>query len=95
MNENIIKTYINKHLMFKDFPKPNTYSIRDIFIEHWNNFCIYAKENNLSIRDIVYFEVEKMMKCRTKHLGYSLYECPNCHIYYINVHGRTYEYKEK
>ena len=74
MNEkNIIKTYKNKYLMFKDYPKNNTYSIKDIFIEHWDNFCIYAEDNNLSIRDIVYFEVAKMMKCRTKHLGYSLY----------------------
>lgn len=88
MNEkNIIKTYKNKYLMFKDYPKNKTYSIKDIFIEHWDNFCIYAKDNNLNIRDIVYFEVAKMMKCRTKHLGYSLYECPNCHNVHIQYHS--------
>lgn len=39
MNEkNIIKTYKNKYLMFKDYPKNNTYSIKDIFTEHWDNF---------------------------------------------------------
>jgi len=73
--------------MFKDYPKNKTYSIRDIFIERWNDFCIYAKENNLNIRDIVYFEVAKMMKCRTKHLGYSLYECPTCHNIHIQYHS--------
>ena len=42
MKENIIKTYTNKYLMFKDYPKEHSYSIRDIFIEHWSNFCEYA-----------------------------------------------------
>ena len=93
MNEkNIIKTYKNKYLMFKEYPKNNTYSIKDIFIEHWDNFCIFAKDNNLNIRDIVYFEVAKMMKCRTKHLGYSLYECPNCHNVHIQYQSCKFKF---
>lgn len=87
MRENIIKTYTSKYLMFKDYPKTKSFSIRDIFIEHWNDFCIYADKNNLNIRDIVYYEVSKMMKCRTKQLGYSLYECPNCHNIHIQYHS--------
>jgi len=86
MKENIIKTYSNKYLMFKDFPKEHSYSIRDIFIEHWSNFCKYANDNNLNIRDIVYFEVAKMMKCKTPQLGFSLYECPECHNTHIQFH---------
>ena len=86
MKENIIKTYTNKYLMFKDFPKEHSYSIRDIFIEHWSNFCEYANINNLNIRDIVYFEVAKMMKCKTPQLGFSLYECPECHNTHIQFH---------
>lgn len=86
MKENIIKTYPNKYLMFKDFPKEQPYSIRDIFIEHWSNFCEYADNNNLIIRDIVYFEVAKMMKCKTPQLGFSLYECPECHNTHIQFH---------
>lgn len=86
MKENIIKTYTNKYLMFKDFPKEQSYSIRDIFINHWSNFCEYAKQHNLNIRDIVYFEVAKMMKCRTSQLGFSLYECPKCHNPHIQFH---------
>lgn len=86
MKENIIKTYANKYLMFKDFPKEHSYSIRDIFIEHWSNFCEYANINNLNIRDIVYFEVAKMMKCKTPQLGFSLYECPECHNTHIQFH---------
>lgn len=86
MKENIIKTYSNKYLMFKDFPKEQSYSIRDIFIKHWSNFCEYANNNNLNIRDIVYFEVAKMMKCKTSQLGFSLYECPQCHNTHIQFH---------
>ncbi len=86
MKENIIKTYSNKYLMFKDFPKEQTYSIRDIFIDHWSDFCKYADDNNLIIRDIVYFEVAKMMKCKTPQLGFSLYECPECHNTHIQFH---------
>ena len=72
--------------MFKDFPKEQSYSIRDIFIDHWSDFCKYADDNNLIIRDIVYFEVAKMMKCKTPQLGFSLYECPECHNTHIQFH---------
>lgn len=41
--------------MFKHFSKTKTYSIRDIFIEHWHDFCNYANDNNLNIRETVYF----------------------------------------
>ena len=89
MKENIIKTYSNKYLMFKDFPKEQSYSIRDIFIDHWSNFCEYANNNNLNIRDIVYFEVAKMMKRKTPQLGFSLYECPECHNTHIQFLHNT------
>lgn len=86
MKTNIIKTYSNKNLMFNDFPKNHSYSIKDIFVEHWENFCNYANANNLYIRDIVYFEVAKMMKCKTPQLGFSFFECPNCHNTHIQFH---------
>ena len=76
MKENIIKTYSCKNSIFKDFPKKQSYSIKDIFVDHWSDFCKYAEDNNLIIRDIVYFEVAKMMKCKTPQLGFSFYECP-------------------
>ena len=38
MKENIIKTYSNKYLMFKDFPKEHSYSIRNIFIKLQEEF---------------------------------------------------------
>lgn len=34
---------------------------------------------NLYIRSIVFTEVNKMRKCKTKEMGYSVYECPDCH----------------
>ena len=87
MNDNIIKTYTSKYLMLKDFPKTKTYSIKDIFIEHWHDFCGYDDNNNLKIREIVYFEVDKMMKCRTSKLGFSYFECPNYHNHHIQFHS--------
>ena len=82
MENSNIKTYTSKYLMFKENPKKDSFSIRDIFIKHWNNFCKYADDNNLIIRDIVYYEVAKMMKCRTPKLGFSFFEYPNCGNYY-------------
>ena len=87
MNDNIIGTYKNKYLMFKDFPKSKSFSIKEIFINNWDGFCNYANNNNLNIRDIVYFEVAKMMKCRTPQLGFSYFECPNCGNTHIQFHS--------
>ncbi len=87
MKDSNIKTYTSKHLMFIDNPKNGSFSIRDIFIKHWNSFCNYAKGNNFIIRDIVYYEVAKMMKCRTPALGFSLFECPNCGNTHIQFHS--------
>lgn len=87
MKDSNIKTYTSKHLMFVDNPKKDSFSIRDIFIKHWSSFCEYANDNNLVIRDIVYYEVAKMMKCRTPALGFSLFECPNCGNTHIQFHS--------
>ena len=43
-----------------------------------DDFLSYAINHNLTIRPIVNLEVSKMMKCKTKALGGSIYECPNC-----------------
>lgn len=52
------------------------FKIKDIFKSYWDSFleCL----PNLNIRDIVLYEVQKIMLCKSFKLGYSLYECPNC-----------------
>ena len=87
MENSNVKTYTSKYLMFKENAKKDSFSIRDIFIKHWSDFCKYANDNNLIIRDIVYYEVAKMMKCRTPKLGFSLFECPNCGNKHIQFHS--------
>ena len=52
------------------------YRLKDIFDDNWENFL---RDNpNLYIRKVVHKEVNRMIKCKTIKLGYSLYECPNC-----------------
>lgn len=53
------------------------YHIKDIFNDHWNNFL--NDNPNYKIRDVVLKNVAKVLKCKTFNLGYSEYECPNCH----------------
>ena len=62
-----------------------TFTIKQIFKEHQNNFLL----NNLSIkiRDVVYSNVNKILKCKTIDLSFFRYskqkisyemECPYC-----------------
>lgn len=80
INNNIIATF-NSEKEFKNaYPKTFYYSLKDdIFKVYWNNFCEYANSNNITIRPVVFKEINKMLKCKTSELGYSIYNCPNCH----------------
>ena len=52
------------------------YTIKQIFIDHWNDFVqTYPK---LNIRPIVFEEVEKMLNCGNPKLGYATYYCEHC-----------------
>ena len=52
------------------------FTIRQIFSNWWNKFLeAYTK---IKIRNVVYFNVNKMLKCKTWDLGYSLFKCPEC-----------------
>jgi len=79
INNNIIATF-NSKKEFKDaYPKTFYWSLKDdIFNVYWNSFCEYAKNHNINNRSIVFKEVDKMLKCKTSELGYSIYKCPNC-----------------
>ena len=52
------------------------FTIKEIFSDWWNKFLeAYPK---IKIRDVVYSNIDKMLKCKTWSLGYSLFKCPEC-----------------
>lgn len=80
MNENIICTEDDKDFIkYKDKIKDKKvrFRIKDIFKDHWDNFVEMHK--NITIRDVVFKNVNKVLKCKTWALGYTEYECPECH----------------
>ena len=80
MNENIICTEDdNDFTLYKDKVKDRKvrFKIKDIFQDHWDNFI--NKYKNITIRDVVFKNVNKILKCKTFSLGYTEYECPECH----------------
>ena len=52
------------------------FSIADIFRDYWDAFLVAYP--HLVIRDVVFDNVARMLKCRTPELGFSHYECPHC-----------------
>ena len=68
------KEFIN----YKDKVKnrKTLFTIKQIFKDWWNKFL----ENypNLNIRDVVYSNVNRMLKCRTWDMGYAVFKCPDC-----------------
>ena len=52
------------------------FTIKRIFKDWWNKFL----ENypNINIRDVVFNNVERMLKCQTWDLGYAIFKCPDC-----------------
>lgn len=52
------------------------FTIKQIFQDWWNKFL--NAYPNLNIRPIVFSNVNKMLKCKTWDLGFSIFVCPNC-----------------
>ena len=52
------------------------FHIKDIFIDHWNDFL--NKFPLLNIRETVFYNVKRMLKCKTLDLGFDVFKCPNC-----------------
>lgn len=80
MKENIICTEDDKNfVLYKDKVNDRKvrFKIKDILKDHWNDFI--NKYKSLNIRDVVFKNVNKVLKCKTFSLGYTEYECPNCH----------------
>ncbi len=53
--------------------------IANIFEDHWESF--YSKNKDLvdKYRPNAPLEIQKIIDCYNKNLGYSIYECPECH----------------
>ena len=75
----IIDVFTSEKDLFEKYPKEFHWFLNDIFNDYWDSFVDYANSNNLTIRPVVFKEVNKMRICKTKALGYSYFECPNCH----------------
>ena len=52
------------------------FTIKQIFKDWWNKFL--ETYPNISIRDVVFTNVSRMLKCRTWDLGYAIFKCPDC-----------------
>lgn len=52
------------------------FNIKTIFKDHWNNFL--NKFTKLIIRDTVFDNVKRMIKCKTLDLGFDVFKCPEC-----------------
>ena len=50
-------------------------TLREIFLIHWNAYRMWYRGE---IREAVYENVEKIIKCRTPQLGFHLYQCRKC-----------------
>ena len=47
------------------------FSIKEIFKDWWNKFL--DSYPNLNIRDVVFSNVERMLKCKTWDLGFTIF----------------------
>ena len=79
MKNKIIDIFESEKELLKKYPKKFYWNLKDIFNDYWDDFLDFADKYNGKIRQIVLDEVFKMRICKTKDMGYSLYECPTCH----------------
>ena len=75
----IICTQDDSH--FKDYENKISkreviFNIKTIFKDHWNNFL--NKFTKIIIRDTVFDNVKRMIKCKTLDLGFDVFKCPEC-----------------
>ena len=74
----IINIFNTENDLYKTYPKNTYWFLKDIFNDYWYDFLDFANAKSLNIRDVVYRDVDRMIKCKTSALGYSCYKCPNC-----------------
>ena len=74
----IVSVFNSEKEMYEQFPKVKYFKIKNIFQDYWDLFLDWADKKNLKIRNVVIRDVDRMMVCKTPHLGYSTYHCPDC-----------------
>lgn len=82
-----LSSYSLSHLYSDTFYKLRSktlFHIKDVFINYWDLFI--EKFKHLNIRNIVFKEVDKICKCRTTALGYTMYEYTHCNNYIVVLH---------
>ncbi len=52
------------------------FTIKQIFKDWWNKFLVTYP--NLNIRDVVFSNVNRMLKCGSWDLGFAIFKCPEC-----------------
>lgn len=52
------------------------FTIKQIFKDWWAKFL--DTYPHLNIRDVVFSNVQRMLKCKTWDLGFTIFSCPNC-----------------
>ena len=52
------------------------FTIKQIFKDWWKKFL--STYPNINIRNVVFSNVERMLKCKTWDLGFAIFSCPNC-----------------
>ncbi len=78
MKEEVLNIFNSEEELYEVYPKKFHWYLKDIFNDYWYDFLEFANKHNLTIRPVVHTEVHKMLICKTKDAGYSLFECPNC-----------------
>lgn len=68
------KDFINYADMVKN--RKIRFTIKQIFKDHWDDFL--SNNSNIKIRDVVFSNVNRMLKCKTTDLGFSLFVCEHC-----------------
>lgn len=74
----IINEFKTEKELFEIYPKRFHWYLKDIFNDYWYDFLDFADKKNLTIRSVVKRDVSRMMLCKTKALGGSVFKCPNC-----------------
>ena len=52
------------------------FTIKQIFKDWWNKFL--EAYPNIKIKDVVFSNVDRMLKCKTWDLGYAIFKCSEC-----------------
>lgn len=86
LKEFYLKNEYNENMFNKDRSinpnynsKKNTGIIAKIFEDHWDNLSSDIKETIYKYRPNAEKEIKKIIDCKNKDLGCTVYECQNCH----------------